>query len=435
MDVSIETTGSLSRRFRISIPAADVESQVAARLNKMTRTVRLDGFRPGKVPLSVVRKRFGSRVLREVVAEVVELSYRRALKERGLTPAGGADIDISEVVPGEDIRFTADVELYPEFTPAPLKGVKVEKLVSEVLDADVDETVGRLRLKYADWRPVDRAAQEGDRVRVYFRKKPEVFEADDKGEQTLVLRSVPGIAGEFATQLLKSKPGAVKKIKLNVPEDYPLAGSAGKKLKFKVEVREVAESVLPPLDQDFFKRCGVEEGGLEALKKMFREGMEHELESKLRSSLRSRMLDLLLERNDVEAPETMVRREADKMRKETVARLGSEEDAAKVRDGLFREQALRRVKLGLIMNKIAQANDLSVKKREFEAAVGKAVSIYEDPEAAAQHYRTDPQAYAALAGAILEDKVMQWALEQVQIEEKPCSFKELMLAEAVRERG
>ncbi len=430
MDVSVETTGTLSRRLKFKIPAADVESLVAARLQKMTRTVRLDGFRPGKVPFSVVRERFGPRVAQEVVAEVVESSYRRALAEHGLTPVGGAEFNVSEILSGRDVEFTADVELYPEFTPASLKGVKVEKPVAEICDADVDETVKRLRLNHAEWRPVERAAQDGDRVRIHFREETEVFDTDDKGERALILGSASGVAGELAKQLLKSKRGAVKKIKLNIPGDYPLAGSAGKKLKFKVEVREVAESVLPPLDRDFFKRCGVEEGGLEELKKTLKEGMEYELKSKLRSSLRKRVLDVLLERNDVEAPETMVRRETERMKKDMIARFGSEEDAAKLRDGLFKEQALRRVKLGIIMNKIAETNELGVKEQEFEAAVGKAVAVYDDPEAAARHYRTDPRARSTLAGAILEDKVLQWAIEQVQIEEKPCTFRDVMNSEA-----
>ena len=430
MDVSVETTGALSRRLEFTIPVGDVEALFSARLQRMRKTVRLDGFRPGKVPISVVRERFGLRVFREVASELMESSYRRAVAEHGLTPAGEPDFNVAEIQPGQDVQFTVDVELYPEFTPAPLQGVKVEKPVAEIRDADVDEMIRRLRLGRAEWRPVTRAAQDGDRVRIHFKKKVEVFDIDDRDELALILGSASGIAGELAQQLLKSKCGDVKKIKLRIPKDYPLTGSAGKKLKFKVEVREIEESVLPPLDQDFFKRCGVEEGGLEALKKVLKEGMEYELKGKLQSSLRKRVLDVLLERNEIEAPERMVRRETERIKSDMIARLGGEGDPPELRDDLLKEQALRRVKLGIIMNKIAELNEIDVEEPEFEAEVEKAVAAYADPEAAARHYRTDRRARSALVGAMLEEKVFRWVLEQVRIEEKTCTFKEVMSSEA-----
>ncbi len=429
MDVSVETTGNLGRRLKFTVLAGEVEKRVADRLRRMKKTVRLDGFRPGKVPEKVLEERFGERVFHEVASEIIESSYQQAVTERGLIPAGQPDFKDANILRGRDIQFTADIELYPEFEPASLTKAKVEKPLAEVRDSDVDDMVERLRLRHAEWRAVQRPVQDGDRVRVHLEEQAELFNTDDNGDLLLSVGAA-GVAGDFAAQLLRAGCGDTKKIKLKFPKDYPQTELAGKKVKLRVEVRAVEESILPPLGQDFFERCGVKEGGLEALKKMLKEGMEHELKGRLEKNFKDNVLDVLLEKNKIDVPRVMVQREIDRMRNEVAARFSIKEKADAPADDLFREPATRRVKLGLIMNKIAERDRLDVSEQEFEARLDRMTGAYEDADAVRQHYRSNRQARAGLIGLVLEDKVFQRLLEQLQIEEKPCNFKDVMDSES-----
>ena len=425
MDVSVETTGNLGRRLKVTVPAAEIEKRVSVRLRKMMRTVRLDGFRPGRVPEKLIRERYGEQVFREVTAEVMESSYQKAIEEHQLVPAGPPDFKETDVLSGQDFRFTVDVELYPEFEPAPLSGAKVIREVAEVRDSDVADVVERLRLSHADWRPVQRPVRDGDRVRVHFEKPVEAFNLDDNGDLVLVVGTGTGVSGDFGAQLLEADHGAVKKIKTRFPGDFPDAGLAGKRLKFKVEVREIEESILPALDRDFFDKCGVREGGLEALKKALREGMEYELKHRIENNFRNRVLDVLLEKHDFEAPRVLVRREIERMRDGVAERLEIKEDDGKLRDEMFSEQADRRVRIGLIMSKIAERNRFDVSEQEFEDRLDGVVAGSEDPDAARRYYRNDRQARSSLVGMVLEDKAFRWVVDQVDVVEKPCNFKDL----------
>ena len=428
MNVSVEKTGNLGRRLKFTVPSDEVQKHVAARLQKMTKTARLDGFRPGKVPVKVIRERFGASVFQEVALEVMESSYHRAVTEHQLTPAGQPDFKDTDIQPGKDIRFTAEIELYPEFKPASLTREKVEKPVAEVDDGDVDDMINRLRLRNAEWRTVERPCRAGDRARVYFDEKVEIFRTDENDELTVTVEedATGGIERQFSSQLLKAAAGDSCKIKLKLPKDYPQAEFAGRKFKFKVEVREVLESVLPPVDEKFFEQCGVKEGGLDALRDMLKEGMAYELRNKLDDSFRKNVMDVLLKKNKVEVPQAMVQREIDRMRKGMAERFGGEEGVSKLGDELFRDQAVRHVKLGLIMNKIAESNQLEISESEFEARLDRMVAGYEDADAARRHYRHDQQARSSLLAMALEDKVFQWVTEQVQAVEKPCGFKDIM---------
>ncbi len=430
MDVSVETTGNLGRRLKFIVSSAEVDEQVRARLQKMKKTVRLDGFRPGKVPLKVIQERFGRRVFDEVASEVMESSYQRAVVDHGLAPAGYPDFKDTSILPGQDIKFTADIELYPEFELAPLKKVTVEKLVSEVQVGDLDDMVERLRLQHADWRTVQRAAQDGDLVRVRLEQKVEAFNTDDNGDLVLTI-GASGVAGDFGRQLIKASCGDTKKIKIKFPKDYPQTALAGRKIKFRAEVREVKESVLAALDRSFFERCGVKEGGLEALKEMLKEGMEYELKNKLQSNFKKKVLNVLLEKHKIEAPQVIIRHEVERMRNDAAERFGDKENIDKLDDALFSKQAERHVKLRLIMNKIAERNEFDVSPREFEARLDDIAAAYEDADAVRRHYRNDRHARGALIGLILEDKVFQWTLDQINIEEKTCNFKDAMHSEPV----
>ena len=426
MDVSVKTIGSLGRRLKVIVPSAEVEKRVSARLQKMIKTVRLDGFRPGKVPVKVIQERFGQSVFHEVASEVIESSYHKAVGDHKLTPAGQPDFKDTVILPGEDIQFTAEIELYPEFELAPLAKEKVEKPVSEVQGSDIDDMIDHLRLRNAEWRVVERPCKDGDRVRVHFEEKVEIFNTDDSDELVVTLGGA-ATEGDFGSQLLKSRPGDSRKIKLKFPKDHPRTELAGKKFKFKVTVREIQESVLPPVDEKFLEQCGVKEGGIDALREMLKEGMKYELKNKLEGSFKKNVMDLLIRKNEIEVPQVMVRREIERMRKDMAERSGRDaESFSALGDELFKEQATRHVKLGLIMGKIAESNGLEVSEQEFEAQLDQTVAAYEDADAVKQHYRHDRQARSALLAMTLEGKVFQWVITQLQVQEKTREFSDVM---------
>ena len=445
MNVSVETTGSLGRRLKFTVPSSEVEKQVADRLQRMRKNARIDGFRPGKVPVKVIRERYGDRVFREVASEVMESSYQEALAKHDLKPAGQPDFKDANVLPGQDMQFVAEIELYPEFRLAGMKKMKVEKPVAEVCPEDVSDTIERLRLRHAEWRSVERPAREGDRVRVHLNQRVEVFSTDENGDLTVAVggrdaSDSEGVLSDFGRQLLGAEPGSRRKIRLRLPHSgrkrrWYARFTTAKKVKFEVEVRVVEESILPPLERDFFERCGVKgdgEEGLKALKEIIEEGMKYELQQKLDDVLRKNLTDALLEENRIEAPRVMVQREIERMRSDVVARLGGGEEgktadsAGKLKDDLFREQAERRVKVGLIVGKVAADNRFEVSEREFEAELERMVAAYEDAEATRRYYRNDQRARSLLVSRVIEAKVWQWVTDRVRLEEKPSSFKEVM---------
>ena len=426
MNVSVEKTGVLGRRLKFIVPLDEVETQVAKRIRRLGRTVRMDGFRVGKVPGKVLRQRYGKSVFQQVASGVIAMSYQQALADHKLVPAGEPDFNNTKVLPGQDLHFIVDIEVYPEFELASLDQEKLEKLVAEVTDDDVVRMIDLSRLRNAKWQPVQRSSRQGDRVRVHIDEKIAGFNIDENGE-LLVSMDASGIEGDFASQLLKCKPGDNRKIKMKFGKDYPDAQWAGKKLKFRVDVRAVEESILPDLDQEFFRQCGVEEGGLDKLKELFREGMQHELTKKLRQDMKSKVMDLLVGKHDVALPSTLVRHETGRMRAEMVERLElDEEKAAQLDDQSFKNHAERNVKLGIIMRKIAEVRKLEVDSREFEAGLEQIAAGYEDIETVRQYYRSDPQARSKLTGLMLEEKVFRWVLSQVRLEEKKGTFDEVV---------
>ena len=431
MDVSVEVTGSFYRRLKVTIPSAEIEKLVSDRLRKMTRNVRLDGFRPGRVPIKLIRERYGGQVFDEVVSEVMESSYRQAVAKHHLAPVSHPDITKINALPGRDVQFTADIELYPEFELVPLMGVKIDKFVVQVHDSDVEGMVEKLRLRYADWRAVERPVQNGDRVRVHLEGEISGLRIDDNGNALLTVGD-PGAAGDIGLQLLKAKRGDTVKVKVKYSEEGSETEFFRRRQKLKVAVREVEESILPPLNRDFFDKCGIKEGGLKALKEMLREGMEYELKHKIGSDFKNKVLDMLVAKHDFEAPRALVQREIERMRSDVAKRLDVKEDEAEIKDDLFRERAAWRVKLGLIMSKIAERHQFDVSEQEFQKQLDKTVMAYEEPDTARQHYQDDPRARSMLVGLVLEDKISQWVINQVKVVEKPFNFNEIMSHESAR---
>jgi len=446
MDFSVETAGPLGRKLRIRVAAADVRGQVDKRLRQLCKSVRLDGFRPGKAPLRIVEQRFGKKVFSEVASDLMQSNYTEVLQKELLKPAGYPRFEEVRAEPGRDLEFTASIEVYPEFEAAAMDGAVIEKPVAAVTEADVDNMVERVRKNRADWQAVSRPARAGDRLTLDFGRAGDDTDEDvggggegagggesgrhaaddarqgaasDRPQEVTVELGAPGVPPAFNEDLAGVCAGETRRVRM--------AGGDGGETQRDVTVHAVAEPVVPALDDAFFSACGVESGGLDGLRAMLREGMENELRARLAQLLKQRVMAALLERNRFEVPAVMVEHEIGTLRKEAASRFRmAEEDAANLPADLFRDEALRRVRLGLLLHRYAEQHDIRADRASFEARLDKLAASYEDPESVKNHYRANERMRRAVEALAVEDQVVARVLETAQVDEKPRSFDEIV---------
>jgi len=429
MQVSIETTTGLERRMTIGVPAAEVESAVASRLAEAAKTVRINGFRKGKIPLSVIKKRFGQGVRQEVLGDVMGRAYYNAITEHNLKPAGQPRIEPKSLDEGKDIEFVATFEVYPEIELSDFSKIKAEKLVATVTDADIDTMIDNLRQQRQTWEEVKRQAKNGDMVNIDFvgTIDGEEFQGGSSRNTNLVLGSNRMIPG-FEKGLVKSKAGEEVTLELTFPEDYRNADLAGKAVVFKVTVNKVSAPVLPELDDAFFAAFGVTEGGLEGFRKEVAANMDRELRKASKNRLKSAVMDVLLEQNTVEVPKALIAAEINVLRQQALAQFGAGAknlDPSLLPDELFREQAEKRVKLGLILGEVIKQRSMRAEPAKVREAIEDIASTYEQPEEVIKWYYSNKDQLDAVESAVLEDQVFDVIFEQAQLEERTVSYEEL----------
>lgn len=429
MQVSIETTTGLERRMTIGVPAAEVENAVAARLNEAARTVKINGFRKGKIPLKVIKNRFGKGVRQEVLGEIMSRSYYAAITEQKIKPAGQPKIEPKSLDEGKDIEFIATFEVYPEVTLSDFAKIKAEKLVAEVTDKDIDTMIENLRQQRQEWDEVKRQAKNDDMVNIDFEGTidGEAFAGGTGSNTDLVLGSGRMIEG-FEKGLLKSKAGDEVTLDLTFPEAYRNKDLAGKPVVFKVTVNKVSAPKLPELNDEFFAAFGVTEGGEEGFRKEVAANMERELKKASKNRLKTNVMDVLLEQNDVEVPAALVGAEIDVLRQQALQQFGAGAqnlDPSLLPDELFREQAEKRVKLGLILGEVIKQKGLRADAAKVREAIEDIAATYETPEEVVNYYYSNKDQLDTVESAVLEDQVFDLIAEQAQIKERKVSYQEL----------
>ena len=410
MQVSIETTTGLERRMTVTVPATEIDSAVDARLSEAAKTVRINGFRKGKVPMKVIRNRFGAGVRQEILGDVMNRSYYAALNEQGVKPAGQPKIEPKTLEEGKDLEFVAVFEVYPEIELSDFSKIKAEKQVAEVTDKDIDTMIENLRQQRQGWKEVKRQARNDDRVNIDFvgTIDGEEFQGGSAKGTNLVLGSGRMIEG-FEKGLLKSKAGDEVTLNLNFPEDYRNKDLAGKPVEFKVTVNSVEAPELPELNDEFFAAFGVTEGGEEGFRKEVKENMERELKKASKNRLKSEVMDTLLDQNDVDVPSALVAAEINVLRQQALQQFGAGAknlDASLLPDDLFREQAEKRVKLGLILGEVIKQQSMRADPAKVREAIEDIAATY-------------------VESAVLEDQVFDVILEQATVKEKKVSYDEL----------
>ena len=433
MQVSVEITSGLGRRLTIGVPSERVEAEVNSRLEKASRNIRMKGFRQGHIPMKVVRQRFGAGVRQEVLGEVMTQSFYEAVRQEDLRPAGQPTIEPRSLANGRDIEFTATFEVYPEIDLIDFAKLAIDKPASSVEEADVERMIDVLRNQQAGWDPVDRAAADGDKANIDFlgRRDGEAFEGGTAKGSDLVLgsgRMVPG----FESGIIGMSPGETRVVALTMPENYHAEALKGAAVEFEITLNSVSARVLPELDDAFFARYGVSEGGVDAFRVEVRNNMERELRQALRNKLKGRVLEALLERTEVEVPGSLVSQEIESLRRSAVRQFGGDEarfDASMLPDDMFRSQAERRVSLGLLLGEVIRRESLKADPARVRQMVEETASTYEEPQEVINWYYGNREQLATIEAVALEDQVIDLILGRASVNEAACSYEDALRAD------
>lgn len=426
MEVSVEETSELGRKMTVMVPADKIETAISQRLNSLKGRVKIDGFRPGKVPLNVVKQRYGSQVRQEVMADEMQASYREAILQEKLRPASGPAIEPTQIESGKDLTFIATFDIYPDITLCDFASLTVDVPVSEVADQDVDDTIERMRKQRIEWNAVEGASENDQRITIDFIGKldGEEFDGGKADDFPLVLGDGGMIAG-FEENLLGLKVEDNKSFAVTFPEDYGNDKLAGQEATFDVTVKKVEAGSLPTVDTEFVKSFGINDGEVETLKAEIRKSLESELQQQLNAKTKEHIMQSLLDNNEVVLPDSMVAQEIDALRKQAQENFKMEAES-ELPDSLFEEEAKRRVKLGLMIGEIVNEQKLQVDTQLVNQRIQELAAQYQDPNQVIQYYQSNTQARASVESLVMEDQVVEWILSKVNQNQNKQTFAEIV---------
>lgn len=433
MAVTVETLEKLERKLTLTLPLNTIQSEVDIRLKRLARTVKMDGFRPGKVPMSVVAQRYGYSVHYEVMNDKVGEAFAAAANEAKLRVAGQPSISEKEGAPEGELVFDAVFEVYPEVRIADLAGAEVEKVSAEVSDAAIDKTIDILRKQRRTFaqRAADAPAQDGDRVTIDFEGKidGETF-AGGKAEGFQFLVGEGQMLKEFEDAVRGMKSGESKTFPLNFPADYHGKEVAGKQADFLVTVKKIEAAHLPEVNEALAKSLGIADATVEGLRADIRKNLEREVKSRLLARNKNAVMDALVANAELDLPKSSVQAEVDRMiegaRADLKQRGIKDADKAPIPDDLFRPQAEKRVRLGLVVAELVRTNDLQVKPEQLKAHIEELAASYEKPQDVVRWYLGDNQRMAEVEAVVIENNVTEFVLGKAKVTDKAISFDELM---------
>ena len=429
MQVTVETVQGLERRMRVEIPEERVRGEVDKRLGDLARSVRIPGFRPGKVPVKVVARRYGRQVRDEVVGEIVEESFVDALRQEQLRPAATPRIAPLESEAGAGVCYTATFDVLPEVSLPPFESIEIARPSAVVAEEDVDRVMERLRKQHRTWKAVERAATPSDRAVVDFEGfvDGEPFEGGSATELPVPLDE-EGMIDGFEDGLAGAQPGEDRTLELTFPQGYP-EHLAGKAVTFNVKVHRVEEPVLPDLDDTFAERIGVGDGGIEALRGEVRANLERELANALDVTLKQRVMEALFTSGEIELPESMVREEAERVmarRQEALRRTGIDPERIDLEPDMFEKQARRHVTIGLLVAEIVREHRIEPDPERVRARIEAIASTAQEPEKVIEWYYSGRERLSEVESLVVEDQVVDWILERARVTEEPASFDRIM---------
>ena len=431
MQVSVESIGKLERRMQVQVPAERVSKEIAARLQTISRTARLNGFRPGKAPLKVIRQQFGSQVHREVIGELLQSSYAEAVTQKQLAPAGSPRIEPQSMDEGQDLKYVATFEVFPEVVLQPLESMEVDRVTAQVSESDIDAMIERLRKQQMKYVAVNRAAATGDKVGIDFEGAIDgVPFAGGKGENIAIVLGEGRMLPDLEQGLIGGVEGEKRDVTVNFPADYRATELAGKSAIFATEIKTVEEPVLPEIDEEFCKSFGVTEGGLAKLREDVAANMRRELEQALRNRNKAAVMEKLYTANPTDVPNVLIEGQIRDMQVEAMRRAGAKDASQAPPRDPFVEPARRRVALGLLLNDVIRRENLVVDRARVNERLDEMVAAYGDAAAMKRAYMQNADAMRQVESLALEDQAVDWILDHAKVHEVKSTFKELMNFEA-----
>ncbi|QHM70144.1 trigger factor [Mixta intestinalis] len=428
MQVSVETTQGLGRRVTITVAADSIESAVKKELVEVAKKVRIDGFRKGKVPMSVVAQRYGASVRQDVLGDLMQRNFVEAIIKEKINPAGAPNYVPGQYKQGEDFTYSVEFEVYPEVELKGLESIEVEKPIVEVTDEDVDTMLETLRKQQATWSEKEGEAAAEDRVTIDFTGSVdgEEFEGGKASDFVLAMgqgRMIPG----FEEGVVGHKAGDEFTVDVKFPEDYHAENLKGKDAKFAIVLKKVEERELPELTEEFIKRFGVEDGSVAGLRAEVRKNMERELKGAVRNRVKTQAIDGLIKANEIDVPSALIDGEIDVLRRQAAQRFGgNEKQALELPRELFEEQAKRRVMVGLLLGEVIRANELKADEDRVKALIEEMASAYEDPQEVIEFYSKNNELMNNMRNVALEEQAVEAVLEKANVTEKATKFQELM---------
>jgi trigger factor len=428
MQVSVEKISELSRKMTVSVPETVVQEKMAERLKALARQVKIDGFRPGKVPQHVVNKMYGDKVRGEVAGDLIQSTYYDALRDQDLKPAGQPNIrDLDET---EGFQYIAEFEVYPEISLVGIEGLEITKTTATVEESDVETMIEKLRAQKKTWNEVERASQENDRISIAFSG---ISEGENFTDGTVkdfpveigAKQMIPG----FEDNLVGLKKGESKTFSVTFPEGYSNAKLAGKPAEFSVEVIKVEEAALPVVDEDFIKGYGTQDGSMATFRTDIKANMERELVQALHGKLKNAVLDALYEKVQLVVPNALVDEEIQNLMKpylESAKRNKLKQTDFQLPKEMFQDQAQRRVALGLILGEIIHAQEIKVDDNKVRSTIEDMAKSYEQPEAYVSWYYSDKSRLHSVQQMVLEDQTVEWLVSKAKIANETMSFSDIM---------
>ncbi len=434
MNVSIETTTGLERRLTIALPSEDFETRITARLEEARGQVRIAGFRPGKVPLKEVRRRYGKAVRAEVAGEMMQSSFVEAVQQEDLTPAGQPSLEVVKMDPGIDFEFTATFEVFPSIDLMPFSRVALKRPTADITDDDLEAMVKKLREQRTTFEPVERAADEGDKVKVDFvgTQDGEPFEGGTGEDMEFTIGAGQMIA-DFDTGARGLAAGDSTTFDATFPDDYQAEDLRGKTVQFEITMKEVQESTVPALDEEFFESFGVQEGGEEAFRTEVRDNMDRELGGAIKNQIKQQVMDEIANLHDFTLPQAIVDREIRVLKDQMLSQfqMGGNAQAPELPDELFQDQAEKRVRVGLIVNEVISSRSLEADPELLDAKLAEVAAPYGEPDQVIAWYKSQPEQMQNLEMGVLEDQVVDLIVAEATVEEVASSYDDVISGRAI----
>lgn len=433
MQANLEQISTLERRINLAVPMQQIETEVSNRLRDIARNTKLDGFRRGKVPISLVTKQYGGQIHQEVLGDAVQKSFMEAIQAHQLKVAGYPRIEPkTDATDKGSIEFSATFEVYPEITLGDVSAAKITRPAVTVGDVDVDKTLEVLRKQRVQFNTADRASLTGDLVTLDYVGKIDgvVFDGGEAKGFRVVLgegRTLP----EFEAALVDVKAGESKSFDVTFPKDYQAKELAGKTANFEVSITDIAAPQLPEVDAEFATSLGVADGDVQKMRSEIHANLEREVKSRIHAKLKEQVMQAFLDCTKIEVPKSLLDMETQRLMQNALKDMQERGMNVNPNDvplpaDIFTEQAMRRVSLGLILAEAVRINALTAKPEQINTLILEFAQSYEDPQEVIKWHHQNAERMQEIESLVLENNVVEWALERVQVEDQSISFDELM---------